>query len=242
MTKSKILAKNVFWSESIQNFSKRILNRKNLEIENFSRVFFCSDLVVFGQKAKNSEKMTKSQIFLTKFFSDEIDSECFKTYFKPKISKSKFFSCVKFFCSDLVFFRPKGQKKLKNDTVQIFGRKFFLVGIDAECFKTNFKPRISKSKIFSLVKFFWSDLVVMKNDKVQKFWQKKILVEINSECFKTYLKPKISKSKIFPVYFLLRLSRFSVKKPKIVKKWQSSEILAKNLFDRNQFRIFLNLF
>ena len=61
--------------------------------------------VIFGPK--NREKMAKSKILVEKIFLVGIDSECFETYFKTKISKSKIFSRVKFFSWDLVVFRPK---------------------------------------------------------------------------------------------------------------------------------------
>ena len=74
--------------------------------------------------------------------------------------------------------------KVKN-----FGRKIFLVGIDSEWFETYFKTKISKSKIFSRVKFFsWDFVFFGQNDqnsekmtKVKNFGQKNFLVGIDSE-------------------------------------------------------------
>ena len=45
---------------------------------------------------QNGEKMGNSKYFVEIFFV-EIDLECFETYFKMKISKSKIFSHYKFF-------------------------------------------------------------------------------------------------------------------------------------------------
>ena len=70
--------------------------------------------------------MAKSKNFDRKIFSVEIDSECFETYFKTKISKSKIFPRVIFFCSDSVVFRQKWPKLSKNDKVKKFwSKKFF---------------------------------------------------------------------------------------------------------------------
>ena len=60
-----------------------------------------------------------------------IDSEYLKTYFKPKISKSKNFSRAKFF-KGLCRFWPNWRKMANS---KHFGRKHFLVEIDSECFK-----------------------------------------------------------------------------------------------------------
>ena len=51
------------------------------------------DLIVFS---KNDGKMAKSKIF-DRIFLAEIESECFRTYFKTKISKLKIFSYAIFF-------------------------------------------------------------------------------------------------------------------------------------------------
>ena len=101
-----------------------------------------------AKMAKIVKKWQSQKILVEKIFLVGIDSECFKTYFQPKISKSKIFSCVKFFCSDSRF-----SAKMAKIVKKWLSQKI-LVGIDSECFKTSFKPKISKSKIFSCVKFF----------------------------------------------------------------------------------------
>ena len=52
---------------------------------------------------------------------------------------------------------PKNRKFSKNS------RKFFLVGIDSEWFKTYFKMKISILKIFPVEIFFWYIAVFSKN-------------------------------------------------------------------------------
>ena len=76
-------------------------DQKNLD-QNFLILSF------FGKNDRNSKKNNQVKKFwLKNFFGFGIDSECFKTCFKPNISKSKnFFSC-KFFFVGLSFFRPK---------------------------------------------------------------------------------------------------------------------------------------
>ena len=69
---------------------------------------------------QNSEKMTVK--ILVEIFFVVIDSGCFKTYFKSKISKSKNFSHVKFFPGTLSFLTKIVKKKTKSKK---FGRKFF---------------------------------------------------------------------------------------------------------------------
>ena len=151
--------------------------------------------------------MTKVKNFGRKIFLVEIDSEWFETYFKTKISKSKIFSRVNFFSWDLVVFRPKWLKKRKNDQGKKFWSKIFLVGIDSECFETYFETKISKSKIFSRVKFlfvglcfFWpkwpnsEKLTKSKNFGRNVFWSESI-----QNALKRILKQKSRTRKFFPV-------------------------------------------
>ena len=88
--------KKFFWSESIQNVLKRILKRKSQNQNFFPLQNFSWDFVFFGQDDQNSEKMAKSKNFCRKIFFAGIDSECYETYFKTKISKSKIFPITNF--------------------------------------------------------------------------------------------------------------------------------------------------
>ena len=98
--------------------------------------------------------------------------------------------------------------KVKN-----FGRKFFLVGIDSECFETYFKTKISKSKIFTRHKIFFLGIChflikIVKKWKSQKFLFN-FFVKIDSERSETYFRTKISKSNFFPLQnYFLGLSHF----------------------------------
>ena len=74
---------------------------------------FLTKIFKNGQKTvKKGQKWPKMKIFRPKFlkkkFFFRIDSECFKTYFKPKKSISKIFSCWKFFSGTLPFFDENG--------------------------------------------------------------------------------------------------------------------------------------
>ena len=53
-----------------------------------------------------NKKWPKNENFWSKNCFSGIDSECFETYFKTKISKSKMFSPYKIFSSELVVLRP----------------------------------------------------------------------------------------------------------------------------------------
>ena len=149
-------------------------------------------------------------------------------------------------------FSAKMAKIVKKwQSQKILVEKFFLVGIDSECFKTYFKPKISKSKIFSHVKFFsWDSVVFLSKGSNSENWQsqknlgKTFLVGIDSECFKCILNQKSRSCKFFPCkIFLVGLSRFSAKMTKIVKKWQSQKILVnKSFFGRNRLRMVWNVF
>ena len=46
-----------------------------------------------------------------------------------------------------------GPKMVKNGKVKNFGRKIFLVGIDSECFETNFKRKFRNRKVFPVTRF-----------------------------------------------------------------------------------------
>lgn len=98
-TRSKKFGRTFFWSELIQNISKRIWNWKTRNRKFFPLQNFFLDLVFFYQ---NCVKMTKLKKFGRKFLTG-IDSDCFKTYFKLKISKSKNTSGVKIFPGTLIF-------------------------------------------------------------------------------------------------------------------------------------------
>ena len=78
--------------ESIQKVSKRILNRKSW-FRKKNPVDFFWDLTIFD---RNSQKVKIFEKNFDKFFGG-IDSEGFKTYFKPKKLVSKKISRWKFF-------------------------------------------------------------------------------------------------------------------------------------------------
>ena len=132
------------------------------------------------------KKWQSQKILVEKFFLVGIDSECFETYFKTKISNRESFPC-KFFFLGLSRFSAKMAKLAKKWQRQKILVEFFLVGIDSECFETYFKTKISKSKIFSRVKFFSLDFVFFgqndqKSEKMTKskhfgrkyFWSESI--------------------------------------------------------------------
>ena len=89
--------------------------------------------------------MTKNENFSTKIFEIfffRIDSECFKTYFKPKMWISKKFSRWKFFSGTLPFFRkwphgenfrPKFCKNIFSQSIQNVSKRIFVFHIN--CFK-----------------------------------------------------------------------------------------------------------
>ena len=147
-----MLIRNTFQSESIRNVSKRIPNRQSRNRKFFPLEIFSWDLV-FSAKMIKIVKKLQSQKILVEIFFVGIASECFETYFKTKISQSKIFSRVKFFSWGFVFFGQIDQKSEKMTKSKNFGRIIFLVRIDSERFETNFKTKISKSKIFSRVNF-----------------------------------------------------------------------------------------
>ena len=108
-----------------------------------------------------------------------------------------------------IFWVQKWQKMTKKS--KIF-RKFFLVGIVLEWFKTCFTTKYRFWKFFPLKIFFWDIAVLSKNwsPKNRKIFEKNFLVGINLEWSKTYFKTKISILKIFSHWnFFLGHSRFS---------------------------------
>ena len=85
--------------------SQNVFQTENLEIENFfPRKIFFVGLGFLAKITKIVKTWQSQKNFFEKCFSVGIDSECSKTDFKLKISKSKVFSHVKFFSWDFVFF------------------------------------------------------------------------------------------------------------------------------------------
>ena len=80
-----------FWSESIQNGSKRILKWK-FRFWKFFPVEFFLDSRFFEKLGHRSKKWQRQKFLVEKIFLVGIDSEWSKTYFKTKISISKIFS------------------------------------------------------------------------------------------------------------------------------------------------------
>ena len=114
MTKSKNFGR-FFWSESIQNVSKCFFNWKSRNQQFFPCKNFFLGLAFFGQNGQNSEKWQSKMILID--FLVVTDLEYFKTYFKPKISKSANFSRVKFFLGTVVF----GKNCLNSERLNCFG-------------------------------------------------------------------------------------------------------------------------
>ena len=90
-----------FFSESIQNISRRILNRKSRFRKKFPSWKFFSGTTVFWPKWPHSENFRPK--FLKFFFG--IDSECFKTYSKPKKLISKKNPVENFFWDSTIFWQ-----------------------------------------------------------------------------------------------------------------------------------------
>ena len=134
--------------------------------------------------------MTKKWKFSVKNLFFGIDSECFETYFKTKISKSKSFP-RNFFSGTQSFFGQNSEKMTKSKN---FGR-IFLVGIYSECLKTTYKPKIEN---FSPCIFFPRTLSlsakIVKKWLSQKISDEFFLVGIDPECFTTNFKPRPRKS------------------------------------------------
>ena len=78
------------------------------------------------------------KIFFSKIFLASKTFFFWKKNFGPKIFKN-------------VIFGPKGEKWQSQ---KILVKKIILVGIDSKCFRTYFKTKILKSKIFPITKFF----------------------------------------------------------------------------------------
>ena len=119
MTKSKKFGRKFFWSESIQNALKRILkqksqNRKFFPVQNF----FVGLSHILPKMTKQVKKLLSQKILVEKNFLVGNDSECFETYFKTKISKSKFFSHYKLFVG-LSHFLPKMTQIVENDSQKV---------------------------------------------------------------------------------------------------------------------------
>ena len=122
-----------FWSKNVICWNRfrlflNVFYPKNLEIEIFSRVFSW-DCHLLTRMTKIVNKWPSQKFLDENILLVGIDSECFKTYFKPKISKLKFFSRVIFFLG-LSF---SGQN-MENDS-QKFLFEISSVGIDSECSK-----------------------------------------------------------------------------------------------------------
>ena len=119
-----------------------------MEIDNFFRVtFFPGTHSFFGQNDQNSEKITKSQNLVRYFFGRNW-SWMFQNVFQTENLKINF-PRVKVFPRTLSCFCQNSQNSGKMTKSKNFGRKFHLVKIDSECFKSYFNPKIWMSKIFT---------------------------------------------------------------------------------------------
>ena len=88
----KFWSKKFFLGRNRLRMFQNVFQTENLQIKHFSRVIFFLGL---GHFLAIIDKIVKKQIkkVWSKTFLVSIDSECFKTYFKTKISKSKIFPC-----------------------------------------------------------------------------------------------------------------------------------------------------
>ena len=75
--------------------------------------------MIFGSK------MVKNENFWSKFFLSESIQNALKRILKQKSQNRKFFSRVKFFSSDFVFFGQNDQNSEKMTKSKNFGRTFF---------------------------------------------------------------------------------------------------------------------
>ena len=103
-------------------------------------------LAIFGRKNGKDKNFWSKKIF----WSESIQNGP-KRILKRKSRFRKIFPIMTWHCH---FFKKWGLKSKKMAKTKIFGRKFFLVGIDSEWSKTYFKMKISISKIFSHYNFF----------------------------------------------------------------------------------------
>ena len=116
-----------------------------------------------------------SQTILAKKIDQNFLTLSFFTILTQKSRFRRFFVEKKIFFSKKIVLVPKSLKNVfwakngeKMAKSKNFGRKFFLVGIDLECFKTYFELKLSKSKFFSRAKFLCSDLVVFRPKSQKK--------------------------------------------------------------------------
>ena len=111
-----------FWSESIQNVSKCILNRKSRNRKFFSCKISLIGINRFSTKRPNIlQKWQSPKIVVENFFLVGIDSECFKRILKWK-SRNRKFSPSKIFLLGLNRFsakRPKIVKKWQSQKVLV---------------------------------------------------------------------------------------------------------------------------
>ena len=103
--KANFFRKTFFFSKSIPNVSKRIVNRKSRFRKNFPVENFSLGLYRFLTKEPHSENFRP--IFLKKKFW--IDSESFTTYSQPKKPISKKSPIENFFLDSTIFW-PKSPK------------------------------------------------------------------------------------------------------------------------------------
>ena len=152
--KIEIFSKKCFWSKSIQNRPKRVINRK-YRFWKFSHwKFFSGTKPFFFQKIGDQKIENFPIIFLVGIYL-----EWSKTCFKTIISILKIFH-VKIFFSDIAIFSKNWWRKYGK-----FFDKVFLIGIDLELSKMYFKTKISILKIFSHWKSFFRDISVFKKDE-----------------------------------------------------------------------------
>ena len=222
-----------------------VFYKENLEIENFSHYSFFHGLSRFSAKIA---KKSLSQKILVVIFLVGIDSECFKTYFKTKPSKSGMRSRTKIRRLRLRGFGSGSgsevsapeRKTFSNDTQ---GQKSYL-WCNFYQFLDLFE---SQFEIYEFWKKFWNFEIFRKFE----IEISKIIVRISTPCpepepakffwLRLRLRPKqagslapapaphpCSKSKIFSHYNFFRgLGRFLAQ---IVKKWQSQKILVEKIF------------
>ena len=112
-----------------------------------------------------------------------------------------------------------------------------LVGIDTDCIKTYFKPKISKSKFSLALNFSWGLCHFLATmTKIDEIWQsQKILVEIFlsksiQTVSKCILNRKSRNRKLFHVNFFLWTLSFFTKTAKILENDRVKKFRSKKIF------------
>ena len=167
--------------------------------------FFDRKSQKWPKNSQNGQKMTKRENFrpkFLKFFIFRIDSECLKTYSKPKKSISKNFFLWKFFPGTLPLFDQNGH------LVKIFDQNFwiFFFRNDSECFKTYTKPKKLISKNFPVENFFSGTLPFFDEiGNIVKIFDQNFWNFFFSESIQNVSKRILNRKSCFQKYFPLKI-------------------------------------